>query len=230
METATTAIAIGTFLAVIVALFRDELTALWRKPRVETQIKLAAPDCHLTRLMKFDATGHALVKAPCYYLRFWIENKGNVRAEAVQVFVKRLERRKADGTFREDRGFLPMNLRWSHAGIGQAVIFTSINPGMGRHADFGHIVDPDFGSDFLPSKEHFPNIPDEGKTVIRLDVEFEPATYSHLLPPGEYQITLMIGGANFKPVTKLVRLVHKGEWFPDEEQMFRDGLGIEVLN
>jgi len=228
MEIATIAIDIGTFLAIIVALFRDEITALWRKPQVDARIKLAAPDCHLTRLMKFDASGTALVKAPCYYLRFWIENTGNVRAEDVQVFIKKVERKKADGEFREDRDFLPMNLRWSHAGIGRTVIFTSINPGMGRHSDLGHIVDPNFAADFLPSKEYFPNSPGEGKTVIRLDVEFEPATYSHLLPPGEYQLTLMIGGANFKPVTKLVRLVHRGDWFPDEERMFRDGLGIAV--
>ena len=229
LENATVAIAVGTFLAVIVALFRDEITGLWRKPKVDASVKLAAPDCHLTRLMKFDpSTGTISVKAPCYYLRLWIENTGNVRAEEVQVFVKKLEIKQADDQFREDRDFLPMNLRWSHAGAGNPLIFVSLNPKMGRHSDFGHITDPDNDADFLPSKEVFPNKPDEGQTVISLDVEFGPATYSHLLPPGTYRVTLMIGGANFKPVTRQLEVVHTGDWYPDEEHMFRDGLGITL--
>ena len=226
LENATIAIAVGTFLAVIVALFRDEITGLWRKPKIEASIKLAAPDCHLTRLFKYDATGAIIVKAPCYYLRLWIENTGNVRAEEVQVFVKTLARQEAGGKFREDRDFLPMNLRWSHAPPGNPLIFTSINPGMGRHSDFGHIVDPAYDADFLPSKEFFAKKPDEGQTIISLDLEFAPGTYSHLVPPGEYQVTLMIGGANFKPETKQLEVVHKGVWYPDEERMFRDSLGI----
>jgi hypothetical protein len=172
-------------------------------------------------------TGEALVKAPCYYLRLWIENAGNVRAEAVQVFVKSLARKQANSQFSEDRDFLPMNLRWSHSP--SPLIFTSINPGMGRHCDFGHIVDPAFDSEFLPSKQFFAKKPDEGKTVVSLDVEFEPATYSHLIPPGEYRITLMIGGANFKPETTQLELVHTGNWHPDEEKMFSDGLGVTLL-
>jgi hypothetical protein len=231
MEIATIAIAVGTFLAVIVALYREEITSTWRRPKVQARIKLSAPDCHLTRLMKFDpSSGTALVKSPCYYLRLWIENSGNVRADQVQVFVAKLEREQADNQFREDHDFLPMNLRWSHAGVGRPVIFTSINPGMGRHCDLGHIVDPAYESEFLPSKEFFPNKPEKGQTVVSLDLEFEPATYSHLIPPGVYRITLSIGGANFKPVTKSIKFVHKGIWYPEEEQMFRDGLGISILN
>jgi len=231
LENATIAIAVVTFLAVQVALFRGEFTSIWRKPKVEARIKLSDPDCHLTRLMKIDANaGQILVKAPCYYIRLWIENKGNVRAEDVQVFVKKLAREEAGGKYREDRDFLPMNLRWSHAPPGNPLIFASINPGMGRHSDFGHIVDPAYDADFLPSKEFFANKPDEGQTIISLDLEFEPATYSHLIPPGTYRVTLMIGGANFKPETKQLEVVHKGDWYPDEERMFRDGLGITVLN
>lgn len=231
MEIATIAIAVGTFLAVIVALFREEITSTWRRPKVEVRIGLSAPDCHLTRLIKIDtSSGKALVKAPCFYLRLWIENAGNVRAEEVQVFIGKLERKQADDEFREDHDFLPMNLRWSHAGLGKPLIFTSMNPGMGRHCDFGHIVDPAYDSEFLPSKEFFVNKPDESQTTISLDLEFEPATYSHLIPPGEYRVTLKIGGANFGPVTKLVKVVHTGKWYPDEERMFSDGLGITVLN
>ena len=229
LETATILIAIGTFLAIIVALFRDEITGIWRKPKVDASIKLAAPDCHLTRLMIIDPnTGIATVKSPCYYLRFWIENTGNVRAEDVQVFIKSLEKKQADGKYREDHDFLPMNLRWSHAGPGTPLIFVSLNPGIGRHSDLGHIVDPVKDSHFLPNQQVWPNKPASGKTVIILDIEVGPATYSHLLPPGDYRITVMIGGANFKPKTQQLEVVHTGDWYPDEEHMFRDGLGITL--
>ena len=228
LEEATVAIAVGTFLAVIVALFRDDITAIWRKPKIEASIKLAAPDCHLTRLIGYDATGTVRAKTPCYYLRLWIENTGRIRAEEVQVFFSKLERKQANDQFREDRDFLPMNLKWSHAGPGKPLIFVSLNPKMGRHCDFGHIVDPANDADFLPSKEVFANKPDKGQTIISLDLEIEPATYSHLIPPGTYRVTLMIGGANFKPVTRQLEVVHTGEWYPDEEHMFRDGLGITL--
>lgn len=231
MTGATIAIAIGTFLAVIVALFGEEITRWWRRPEVIARIKLAAPDCHQTRLMKIDpSTGIATVKAQCYYLRFWIENTGSVRAEDVQVFIKRVAKKQADNQYRENTGFLPMNLRWSHAPPGELLVFTSINPGMGRHCDFGHIIDPAHDSDFHPSQQVWANKPAAGKTVIDLDVEFGPATYSHLIPPGTYRITLMIGGANFKPTTQQIEILHTGDWFAKEEQMFRDGLGITVLN
>lgn len=227
MEIATTAIAVGTFLAIIVALFRDEITALWRRPKIETRIKLSAPDCHLTRLIQRDIkTGEILAKMDCYYLRLWIENAGRIRAEQVQVFVASLSKKQADGTYKRNKDFLPMNLKWSHASPLDPVIFTSLNPKMGRHCDLGHIIDPDHGSLFALDQSGA----QEGETTISLDLEFEPATYSHLIPPGDYRIELLIGGANFRPVRKRLELAHTGEWYPSEDRMFSDGLGLTVLD
>ena len=229
-ELASIVTAIATFLAVIVALFRNELTKLWRKPKVDARVKLASPDCHKTRMIVWGSDGIVADKIHTYYLRLWIENTGNVRAEDVQVFIKKVARKQADDRFQDDGEFLPMNLKWSHAPPGASpVIFTNLNPGLGRHVDLGYIVDPAKSERFVPSKEVFPERPNEDQTVISLEVEVPPATYSHLLPPGEFRITLMIGGANFNPVTKVLRLVHNGDWYSDEERMFRDSLGITVM-
>lgn len=227
-ELAAIVTAVATLLAVIVALFRDEIIGWWRRPRITLRVKLAAPDCHKTRIIVYEQNT-VVAKVPTYYLRLWVDNEGNKRAEDVQVFVKKIARMQADGNFQDDLEFLPMNLKWSHAPLGSGpLVFTSLNPGMGRHVDLGHITDPTLNKRFVPSKEIWYERPEEDETVISLDVEFPPANYGHLLPPGEFQITLMIGGANFNPVTKVVRLVHKGDWYPDEERMFRDSLGIDV--
>ncbi len=107
---------IATILAVIVALFKEELIKIWRRPELEARIKLAAPDCHKTKMTPSDInTGRIVERPDCYYFRLWIKNSGHQRAEKVQVFVSKLFRRHADGSFVEEDSFLPMNLRWSHS-------------------------------------------------------------------------------------------------------------------
>ena len=79
----------ATFLAVLVALFKDEYLRWRRKPKLTISAALAPPDCHKTFII------FGPLRASCYYLRIWVENKGKIRAERVQVFVSKL--RNADG-------------------------------------------------------------------------------------------------------------------------------------
>src|SRR4030065_1207734 len=136
---------IATLLAVIVALFKDEMVRLWRRPKLQARIRLAAPDCHKTEMTLYDKnTGAVLDRSDCYYLRLWVENAGNQRAEKVQVFVSKLFRRHADGSFVEDKSFLPMNLKWAHSQLsplGPEIFADGISPQMGTHCDFGYIID-----------------------------------------------------------------------------------------
>lgn len=131
-----------TLLAVLVALFKEDIRSRWHRPRLTAKIALCAPDCHKTELvMQNPSSGQILKRGDCYYLRLWVQNDGRERAEKVQVFACSLEKKHADGKFRKVPSFLPMNLRWSHTAPVQ-IYADAISPGMGKHCDFGHITDP----------------------------------------------------------------------------------------
>jgi hypothetical protein len=222
------AAATATFLAVLVALFKDEFLRWRRKPKLRLSVSLAPPDCHKTTVtyvvQKVAPTYNTV---DCYYLRLWVDNVGKTRAERVQVFVAKLSRRSADGSFKNVDQFLPMNLRWSHAGSKTPEIFAEgISPEMGRHCDLGHLVDPSFRKDV---GDDLPTVPDTD-TVLALELEIQPNTRSHLVAPGVYHLTLRVAAANCPPSTYVLELTLTGKWFDDETRMFTDGLGLKLLS
>jgi hypothetical protein len=206
----------ATFLAVLVALFKEQILRFWRKPKLKVSIVLSPPDCHQTRVSR---RVEPRVSADCYYLRLWVENCGKTRAEIIQVFVAKLLRKSADGQFREVEDFLPMNLKWAHGG---EVFAPGISPTMGKHCDLGHLIDPQAREQFGDDLEGVP----DAQTILSLDLEFPPPTKSHLIPPGTYQLQLKIAASNCAVVNKTLELTITGSWFPDEKRMFRDGLGV----
>src|SRR5258708_139782 len=122
-----------------------------------------------------------------------------------------------------------MNLVWSHpkpAPAGPEVFAEGISPGMGKHCDIGHIVDPSSKKDL---GEHLDRVPDN-VPVLALEVEFRSSTLSHLVPPGEYQLHLKIAASNCAPRAVMVHLVLKGEWFSDEMDMFEKSVGVTVTD
>lgn len=218
----TIAGAIGTFLAVIVALFKEEIVKVWRRPKLTGIIRLKAPDCHKTEMVWGNPSfGQVTDRSNCYYFRIWVENKGWQRAERVQVFAAKLLRNHADGTFREEKAFLPMNLRWSHS---HEIYADGISHSMGRHCDLGHIMDP---KKFL-SGEILSSVSDD-KTILALDLEVQPNTLSHLLEPATYQLHLQLAAANAAPIKKRFEITLTGKWFDEENKMFSDGIGIKEV-
>jgi hypothetical protein len=228
-EAAPWAGALATLLAVVAALFKEEFTRLWRRPKLTARVSLTPPDCHLTQIVYMTNVPVPTVNsAPCYYLRIWVQNKGNLRATQVQVFAAQLDRRQADGSYRRVAGFLPMNLRWAHGQTrdsGPEIFADGISPEMGKHCDVGHLVEPrrrrDLGHDL-------PSVPQD-QTILALDLEVQPNTLTHLVAPGEYRLTVRIAAANAKPVTKVIELNHTGRWYPDEQTMFSDGFGMHEV-
>lgn len=214
----------ATFLAVIVALLKEEIVRLWRRPELAASIKLGPPDSHKTYFTYQVLQQQMLIqkKAECYYFRLWIENKGKTRGEKVQVFAAELSKRIADGTFRPVDDFLPMNLRWSHT---HEIFAEGISPPIGKHCDLGHITVPDA---LVELQEDHPDAP-PGTTVLALDLEAKPNTKSHLVPSGTYRLTLRIAGANCSPVTMTLEITITGDWYDDQPRMFRDGVGIRML-
>ena len=97
----------------------------------------------------------------------------------VQIFAEKLLRQSADGSFREVRSFLPMNLTWSHGG---EVFAVGISPEMGKHCDLGRIIKPEHRKLFGDDVEGVP----DSQTLLALDLEFKPNTKSHIIRPGAY--------------------------------------------
>jgi len=223
--------AIATWCAVVIALFKEDIVK-WRRPRLTVTVRMRAPDCTKTPMFvtKLEVPVGSLTARQRtemfdgYYFRLWVENLGRQRAERVQVYAAKLFKKEADGAFREVQGFLPMNLRWAHsADPKEPLIFEDINPKMGRHCDLGRITDPKAPIDRLDA------VPQD-KTILHLDLEVEPATATHLLPPAIYRLHLRIGAANASPVEKQLEISLPGDWYSDQTKMFADGIGISELN
>lgn len=119
-----------------------------------------------------------------------------------------------------------MNLRWAHSPDSDPIIFDDINPGMGKHCDLGHIVDPAHVDELGYKLPDYPN----QKHLFHLDLEVKPATGSHLVPPGVYQLELRIAAANARPIEKRLEITLIGDWNRDQARMFSQCIGIKELN
>ena len=217
MSTAAWVSAILTLLAILVALFKDELIRLWRHPSLNVTIKLSPPDCHKTKLKVGNILGD------CYDLRIRVENKGNLRADNVQVFAAKLFRQQADGIFKEEEHFSPMNLVWS---ISKKSFTEGISPKMGMHCDLGHIFDPK--KRIEAERGHIEQIK-EAITILVLDLEAARYSGVYKLTPGTYRLELKIAASNAKPITKTLEIYLTGEWYDSEERMFSDGIGLKLV-
>jgi hypothetical protein len=214
--------ALSTLLAVLVALFKEDIVRRWRRPQLVVSIEPAKT------LLSYTAqrTVPTFLTVDCYYLRLWVQNKGNTRAEKVQVFAAALSKRGADGSFNRVDGFFPMNLSWSYSPPGAPEIYADgISPDMGKHCDLGSVVHPATRLELGEARE---DVPAE-KTALVLALEVTPNTRSNIIPPGVYHLVLRIAAANAAPTTRTLELNLTGDWFPDEKRMFSDGLGARFL-
>ena len=89
--------AAATSLAVFVALLKEEFLRCIRRPKLTVRIR--PEDSNLSPIAVTRA-GHPRWLGEAYFLRMWIENTGNQRAEKVQVFLNKVLREQLDGSFR----------------------------------------------------------------------------------------------------------------------------------
>jgi hypothetical protein len=209
--------AIATSTAVFIALFKETLLLWWRRPILTATIKLEPPDCHK---VPFHA---GPVSGDCYYFRLYISNSGRSRAEQVQVYASKLFRKLADESFHEEKNFSPMNLRWSHS---HEIYAEGISADMGKHCDLAHVIDPALRRKLGGAEETIPLT--EG-TIFSLDLEVKPGSRGHLVKPGTYRLELRIAAANARPVTKYLEFTCTGTWFNNEQDMFRDGIRLNLV-
>jgi hypothetical protein len=241
----------AVIVALIIAIFQDWLRALYSRPNLEISIDLCPPDCHKTRLhllSVLDMEGvpttttlypHTEVAADiatftsgpapsriadAYYFRLKVRNLGRRRAESVEVFAAKLERKQADGTFSKVDSFLPMNLLWSYH---RQVFLPAISPKTYKHCDLAHIIDPSERENFPGEHKTWPNVSSE-KTVLSFDTASKPYVQSYLVPAGIYLLNIVIAAANAEPVEETLEITLTGDWYDNEQEMLSQGIGIRI--
>jgi hypothetical protein len=98
---------------------------------------------------------------------------------------------------------------------------------MGKHCDLGHILNPDAYQSINDMEK--PKVL-TGKAVFMLEVEFKHFNKTYLLEPGTYRLHIIIVGQNALPESKIVEISFTGDWYEDQDKMFRDGVRINILN
>jgi hypothetical protein len=216
--------AIGTFLAVVVALalalYQNWIRKRLFRPELDVAISMKPPDC---LMVPTKPSQDSVIVANGYYLRMRVINEGKRRAQDVEVFASSLRKRQVDGTFKEVDSFSPMNLVWTH--YGESVL-PGISPKAYRHCGIGNILDPAARHQF--EVQDLPDHPRD-ETLLRLNVAFASYTKFYLLEPGQYKLGIEITAANSEPVNRILEITLRGRWFDEADKMAEDGVGVRVL-
>ena len=104
-------VATGTIvlaLVAIIAIFQDKIRSWITRPKLDVTIDVKPPDCLKIPMVRLSPEGESTVVAGSYYFRFRVINRGNQKAESVEVFAAGLLKQQADDTFKEVDSFLPM--------------------------------------------------------------------------------------------------------------------------
>lgn len=216
--------AIATFLAVLVALFKDSALGWLRKPCLEAKCTKESPWTIRTKMLVYDRnTGKVLWNGECYYVRVEVTNSGRTRAKKVQVYALKLEKVALDGKAERREEFIPLNLKWANSPpSGPTVVLDGISPDMGAFCDLISVCDP------ANTYQDRPDNTQKDVTIAQLQLEVDPTNRAHLLSPGKYRLTLRIAAANAKPIEKILEFEHKGEWLENDKAMRQDCLAVSL--
>lgn len=214
------ATALAVVVALVIAIWGDDMKAWFRKPLLTLSIRPHAPDCHKIMTTGFNPQGWFALQYMSYFMRFAIGNDGRTAAKNVVVRALKLWCRAANGTYTEDPYFLPMNLIWSHSSTQTqpqgSVIASRIDPQLPRHCDLGH-VDEGGGGLLTFCTEVKPN-------------EVAPNVWPTVKPAGHYRLSVAVVADNADTRYYLVEIGWDGQWRDNETEMFRDGLVPTVIS
>jgi ribosomal protein L19 len=77
--------------------------------------------------------------------------------------------------------------------------------------------------------KNFPDILPE-KTIIHIDTKFKSSRKDYLQPCGGYLLKIVVSASNSSSVVrKSISIDITGDWYGDEDQMLRDGVGFRIL-
>jgi hypothetical protein len=221
---ATILLAFATVLLAAVAAFQKIIENWIFKPNLKVMSRACEPYCHKNLLTITDQrTGAVIDSVDGYYLRIEVTNSGRGRANQVEVFAKKLEKKQADGSYRERSEFDPMNLSWSHW---ETPIIDGISREMPKYCGLAHIYDP-------AKRQRFPthlrkNAPC-GQALLEFCLQRLPNTGTHVVESGLYRLHILVAAANARPKPFVVEINFSGQYFADESKMMSEGFGIMVL-
>jgi len=211
--------------AIIVALmlglggiFQDKIRRIFLKPKIKVSMKLQSPDCHKIA-MRTSRTGQFICDS--YYFRFHVENSGNYQMEDVEAIVVVVSKKEANGEYKKVESFLPLNLVWAHY---HNVVMPKIQPHLFKHLDFGHITESEFAN-----LQYF-GITSTYQIAFQFDMAVIPNHGSHILLPGDYNITIKFAANNLSPVSKKYNFVIADKWDNNEQVMLQKIISIKEIN
>ena len=124
-----------------------------------------------------------------------------------------------------------MNLKWSDLG---EIYFPVIGAGMGKHCDLAHIIDPAQRAGRSQAEFRGENNPQLNLTAQQCAFSFDlmvaPNHRGHIVGPGRYRIEVVVAAQNARPEPHTFEINLSGPWYPNEADMLRDGVGVQVIN
>ena len=126
----------------------------------------------------------------------------------------RLWWRDSDGSYREDKDFIPLNLVWSYRHI---ITTPVLEPDLPQHLDFCLCMKPWRG----------------GSSWLDFTTEVQPrqvATnrWPTRKPIGKYRAEIVVTAANAKAKPKTLEINFTGKWADDPVEMATRGLRVDV--
>jgi hypothetical protein len=196
-------------IAAVIALTQERIIAWHRRASINSAINLSPPDSHRIKI------SDGFIEQDAFYIRMRVANVSTRSvAENIEVMMSKCWEISEDGSKRERRTFLPMNLKWSHYG---GITLSRIPPGHFRHCDIGFFC-----------------INADNKVYLKIDTATQPNkvqgdVYPNVLFSGKYQIELTIGGDNIKTSSQIYEVTFNDDFYVTEELMFTENVSFKSL-
>lgn len=229
---------VGTFFAaltaLIIAVWGDYLKSIFFKPKLEILYTHKWPDAIKIPYSKkefviSDKDRDENNLDQCYFFRFRIKNIGNTPAKNIEVIVQKIEKKLKNGSYKECKDFIPLNLTWSF-GKGEK-IKDILNPGMENYCDLGFILHPQRKQIIELLKNDSLRIPVNKYNILFIMpfVIRENIVQNYILPPGDYKIQLVCVASNFQKETISLELKFDEKWKDNYEEMLSE-ISIKKIN
>jgi len=221
--------AIGTLLvsvvAILLALFKEKITAIWKSPELVIELNPSPPDSHKTIMRASGQAGFPPSEWPVFYWRMRILNKGKSGAENVEVIVASVEK-KSGNTYKKVDAFPPENLVWStyfEQGHQTAVFMPTLSPGTYKFCNLGYAFPPGKTQTVNPAVKPFL---DAGKVIFQFQVKWQSNIGYWQLVPGVYRFVIWAAASNSDRVSKEFEIEVDGDWTDNEGTMLSQRVSI----
>lgn len=185
-----------TFLALIVALFKDDIREQWKRPR----IKFALPEKHTiedTDSSLDSESGAETIKAKKYLTRIEIENTGNLPALSCEMYLDTLEFIPNDTSISRNIECSSAPLEWNGT-ESQTII---IPPGGKKLIDIIEVTAPEKVS-----------TPDSAKTNNKSQLLIGKIPNDKDQPKGKWKAKFSLYAQNHNPVSFEIEVEWNGLW------------------